>query len=165
MLEGILRCGAGRIWCRSRRARLAAVVIALAVVGAACGATPASRSHPTTRTTGSTTVTTTGKPETVLDQQGSGMTTTRSFTVPRQTAGWDLHWSSTCPASARQLGLILTFAALLYRGDSRVAGVPAVTATAASGQGTQHYGGTGIFDFHIGSLNVCTWSVSVVVSG
>jgi hypothetical protein len=103
--------------------------------------------------TESTTTIATTEP-TVLDEQGSGSTTTQKFKVPRSATGWTLAWTYECASLAASGNFIVHVKGSGSTAETKDIGPNEV---GDAGQATEHYFDTGTFTLEIASE--CTWSV------
>jgi hypothetical protein len=121
--------------------------------GATTSSTPAVSSPAEPANAGSTT-TIAISPPTVLEEQGSGNTTTQQFTVPSSSTGWTLKWMYNCTLLGASGNFIVD---VVGHGTSKQTRDRGPNELGEGGQGTQHYFDTGTFTLEIASE--CEWSV------
>jgi outer membrane murein-binding lipoprotein Lpp len=93
-------------------------------------------------------------PPTVLNEQGSGTTTTDQFKVPNSASGWTLKWTYDCAS----LGTSGNFIADVQgHGSSQTTKDRGPNELGDGGKGTEHYFDAGTFTLEIASE--CSWTV------
>lgn len=105
-----------------------------------------------------TTTTTTAPPPPLLDQSGSGISSTAQFTVPVGAREWDLVWSYSCTGVQGPVGNFIVN--VKGYGGSAQTTDPGTNQIGASGNGTEHYFDAGTFNLEVNSE--CSWTVKVV---
>jgi hypothetical protein len=87
---------------------------------------------------------------------GSGMESTRPFTVPASAKGWHVNWAYNCAS----FGMAGNFDFSVYQGTQLDFNDNGPNQLSTKGSGTEHFYDTGTF--HLSMSSECAWTVQAV---